>query len=348
MCCDDSTLFFVYFCFMVTLRHLAEQLNVSVSTVSKALSNSEEISKDTIERVKALADELNYQPNRVALSLKNNETRTIGVIVPNILNRFFAKSLFGIEQAAAEMGYSIITCMSNELFDKECDSISLLSNGSVDGFIVAVSEGTLVNKKSQHLQQLIDKKIPLVMFDRNLNDITCDKVVIDDYKTTFDLANMFINQGRECIAFMSTIDDLNVGILRSTGYEQAISAHGQQTPIKLSIKKGLDYQEQIKEFLQEYPKIDVIIAADNISGTTAVNVASSLNYKIPKNLSIIGFADEVVSNLSVPKLSYINQNAVNIGSSALRLIVEKLKNKHLEKPHLKIKIPVDIVHKGTT
>ena len=347
MYCDDSALFFVYFCPMITLRHLAEQLNVSVSTVSKALSNSEEISKDTIERVKALADELNYQPNRVALSLKNNETRTIGVIIPNILNRFFAKSLFGIEQAASEMGYSIITCMSNELFDKECDSISLLSNGSVDGFIVAVSEETLVNKKSQHLQQLIDKKIPLVMFDRNLNDISCDKVVIDDYKITFDLAKMFINQGRECIAFMSTIDDLNVGVLRSTGYEQAISAHG-QTPIRLSIKKGLDYQEQIKQFLQKHPKIDVIIAADNISGTTAVNVASSLNYKIPENLSIIGFADEVVSNLSVPKLSYINQNAVNIGSSALKLIVEKLREKDIEKPDSKIKIPVDIVHKGTT
>lgn len=333
---------------MVTLKNLAEKLNVSISTVSKALSDSEEISNDTIIRVKELAKELNYQPNRVALSLKNNETRTIGVIIPNILNRFFAKALFGIEQEAAKLGYSIITCMSNEQLDKECESIAVLSNGSVDGFIVAVSEETLINKKSFHLQQLIDKEIPLVMFDRNLSDVNCSKVVIDDYKTTYDVAQMFIDQGRKNIAFITTIDDLNVGISRRSGYQDAIAKTKGLEPYCLIIDKEGDYQQQINEFLKTFSQIDVIIAADNISGTTAVNIASSLNFDIPKSLSVIGFADEVVSNLSVPKLSYINQNAVKIGESALKMIVDNLKNKQGLNTQTTQKISISIVHKETT
>ena len=117
---------------MITLKYLAKQLNVSVSTVSKALSDSDEIGKDTIEKVKKLAKELNYQPNKVALSLKQSQTKTIGVIIPNILNRFFARALFGIQNEATKLGYSIITCLTNEQLDKEEESISILSNGSVD------------------------------------------------------------------------------------------------------------------------------------------------------------------------------------------------------------------------
>ena len=135
---------------MVTLKNLAEQLNVSVSTVSKALSNSDEISKETIIRVKDLAKGLNYQPNRVALSLKNNQTKTIGVIIPNILNRFFAKALNGIEKEAAKLGYSIITCMSNEQLVKERESISILSNGTKSfttaSLNVSVSGASILSK----------------------------------------------------------------------------------------------------------------------------------------------------------------------------------------------------------
>jgi len=335
---------------MITLKQLAEQLNVSISTVSKALSNSDEIGKDTINRVKELAKELNYQPNRVALSLKNNQTKTIGVIIPNILNRFFAKTLFGIEKEATKLGYSIITCMTNEQIDKEQESIALLSNGSVDGFIIAVSEETLITNKSEHLQNLIHKNIPFIMFDRNLNDVECTKVIIDDFKTAFDVTRMFVDKGRKNIAFISTIDDLNVGKLRRKGYDNAISKENTSglNSIYLFLKKEDDYQDSVRKFLKSNPQIDAIIAADNISGTIAVNVANSLNFNIPEKMSIIGFTDEVVSNLSVPKLSYINQNAKTIGKKALGLLVENLKNKKSKLNPATHKIPVNIVHKETT
>ena len=334
---------------MVTLKQLAKQLNVSISTVSKALSDSDEISKDTINRVKKLASELNYQPNRVALSLKQNETKTIGVIIPNILNRFFAMALYGIQNEATKLGYSIITCVTNEQLDKEQESISLLSNGSVDGFILAVSEETLVSGKSEHIQNMINKDIPLIMFDRNLNNIDCSKVIIDDFKAAFDVTIMLNQKGRNHFAFISTIEDLNVGVLRRKGFENAIIKQ-KDSDLKtyyLFINKDADYQEQIKAFLNKNPRIDAIIAADNVTGTIVVNVANSMGFNIPKELSIIGFTDEVVSNLSVPKLSYVNQNAESIGVNALRLIVKNLKNKDSNKLST-LKIPVEIIHKETT
>ena len=136
---------------MIKLKDIAQKLNVSVSTVSKALNDSREISPETTHRIKRVAQYYNYQPNQVAVSLKRSRTKTIGVIVPDILNRFFAKALFGIQTEAAKNGYQIITCISNELTEKEEQSIKLLANGSVDGLILAISEETLVNKKYKHL-----------------------------------------------------------------------------------------------------------------------------------------------------------------------------------------------------
>ncbi|PTM10870.1 MAG: LacI family transcriptional regulator [Bacteroidetes bacterium] len=335
---------------MVTLKQLSKQLNVSISTVSKALSDSDEISKDTIIRVKKLAEELNYRPNRVALSLKQNETKTIGVIIPNILNRFFAMALYGIQNEATKLGYSIITCVTNEQLHKEQESISLLSNGSVDGFILAVSEETLVSNKNKHIQNIIYNDIPMVMFDRNLSNIDCLKVIIDDFKTAFDVTNMLISRGRNRFAFISTIEDLNVGVLRRKGFENAIlkAKNLDLESFNLFIEKEEDYQEQIKNLLIKNPNINAIIAADNVTGTIAVNIANSMGYDIPNELSIIGFTDEVVSNLSVPKLSYINQNAETIGQNALRLIVDCLKNKHSKKTISTLKISTEVVHKETT
>jgi len=335
---------------MITLKYLAKQLNVSVSTVSKALSDSDEISKETIEKVKRLATELNYQPNKVALSLKQSQTKTLGVIIPNILNRFYARVLFGIQNEATKLGYSIITCVTNEQLDKEQESISILSNGSVDGFILAVSEETLVSNSTLHIQTMINKNLPLVMFDRNLSDIECDKVIIDDFKTAFDLTQGLINKGRRSFVFISTIEDLNVGKLRRSGFEKAINKHKDLNleSINLFIDKDQDYQEQIKAILIKNQRIDAIIAADNITGTIAVNIANSLGCDIPKDISIIGFTDELVSNLSVPKLSYVDQNAETIGAKALQMIITKLKDKDSSNTYTTIKIPVNIVDKETT
>jgi len=333
---------------MITLKDLAQKLGVSVSTVSKALNDSSEISEGTAQRIKALAKYYNYQPNRMALSLKKNQTKTIGVIIPNILNRFFAKVLFGIQEEATKLGYNIIVCLSNESIEKEKESLQLLSNGSVDGFILAISEETQLVSEFDHFQETQKKDIPIVMFDRVQENIECDKVIIDDQEATLKATKALIDKHRKKIAFISNIDNLNVGKLRETGYRKALQlSNYTEAPLILKIDGNKDAQVQIKGLLKDNSSIDGIIAADNVSGTMAINVAIQLGIKIPDHLSVIGFADQAISNLSVPKLTSINQNAEEIGKTSVNLLVNRLKNK-LDPDHFSTNIiATQIINNGS-
>ncbi|MBT8266854.1 MAG: LacI family transcriptional regulator [Bacteroidia bacterium] len=334
---------------MITQKELAKKLNISISTVSKALNNSPEIGKETIERVHALAKFYKYQPNQNAVNLKKRETKTIGVIVPNITNRFFAKVLFSIQEEASNLGYNIIICNSNESLQKEKDSLKVLSNGSVDGFIVAVSEETQLTKDYSHFEGLVNEEIPLIMFDRVLDKINCDKVIIDDADASKKAVNALIEKGRKQIAFVSTIFDLNVGKLREHSYEEAIkfNFNNKKKPLILHITPEKDSQSQIRSFLENNPKIDGVISADNISGTQTLNVAISMGYKIPEAISIIGFADDAISKLSVPKLSILDQNATKMGEATVHLLMKRLKNKADEMPKSTQIIPTVLNNAGS-
>ncbi|WP_299227835.1 LacI family DNA-binding transcriptional regulator [uncultured Psychroserpens sp.] len=313
---------------MVTLKHLAEQLNVSVSTVSKALHDSEEISPDTIERVKALAKYLNYKPNKVAISLKNSKTNTIGVIIPNILNHFFAKALYAIEKQASKQGYSIITCVSNEQNLKEANSLQLLSNGSVDGFIMSIAEETQLKQQTDHINAILQQNIPIVLFDRVSDDLDCDKVIIDDFGAAYEATKHLLLEGRKHIVLISDIDGLSVGKLRTSGYLKALEEHFEYNnkPVIINIEKGESIEERVAYLFKTYNSVDGIISVDNTSGVVALQKALKLNYNIPEQLSIIGFSDENVLQFTDPKLSTISQHTLDIGKEAVQLLVNRLSN----------------------
>ena len=315
---------------MVTLKQLAKELNVSISTVSKALNNSEEIGEDTVRRVKELAKLYNYRPNKVALSLKNNKTRTIGVIIPNILNRFLAKVLFGIESEATRQGYNIITCISNESLDKEKESLQLLANGSVDGFILSVAKESQINNEVEHFKRTIKQGLPIVMFDRVAHDVLCDKVIVDDFDATYNATKSLIDEGRKHIAFVSNINDISVGKLRERGYNKAILENGNLEPLVLKIKNKDDHQKKIKSLFKKNNTIDAIVAADSSSGIIAINTAVSFGLKVPKDISVIGFASKSDSNHTLPKLTTIRQHAKAIGAHAAELLIKRIENTGLE------------------
>jgi len=329
---------------MITLKDIAKKLDVSVSTVSKALHDSPEISLETTSRIKKVAQFYNYQPNKIALSLKQNKTKTIGVIVPDILNRFFAKVLYGIEKEAAKNGYQIITCFSNELQSKEEESIQLLANGSVDGLIIAVSEETLMNKNFDHLKYLKKTKIPFVLFDRVIKQLECDKVSIDDHEAALLATQKLIDHKRNQIAFISTISNLNVGKLREQGYKDALvkmsNGRGFQDLI-FRLKDNDKLQSNICKILKKNRLINGIVAADNISGIIAINVANSLGYKVPEDIAVIGFSDSSNAQLALPKLSYINQHASQIGETSMHLIIKRLNGYSQDYTHKKIPISLD-------
>ena len=334
---------------MVTLKQLAEQLNVSVSTVSKALHNSEEISKDTIQRVQELAKHLNYRPNRMALSLKSNKTKTLGVIIPSILNHFFAKALYAIETEASKQGYNIITCVSSELLSKEKNSLQLLSNGSVDGFIMSLAEETQVKNKTEHIAVLLKQNIPVVLFDRVADDIECDKVIIDDFGAAYEATKHLLDEGRKYIVLISEIEELSVGKLRTNGYLKALSEASNYTeePVVISVTKDDDLEAVIDTLFADNKKVDGILSIDNTSGVVALHKALKKGYQVPKNLSIIGFSDDNVLPFTDPKLSTISQHTFEIGQAAVKLLIDRLNKKSSASPIIKT-IKTKLILRGTT
>ncbi len=309
---------------MTTLKELAALLNISVSTVSKALNNSHEISDKTRERVKELAAELNYKPNRIAQQLKTNKTRTIGVILPTVTNPFFAEVLHGIEMAATNNDYDIIVCLSNETMHKEERSLELLSSGSVDGFIIAVARESQVKKQTQHIQTILDSDIPVLMFDRVVSDIKCDKVIVDDFKSVYEATEYLIEkEQRKNILLVSNIEELSVGKLRTKGYSKALEDHNLKPNI-LKLDNALDVEESIHNFLVKNNEIDAIISIDHVTGIVAINMAKKLGKEIPKDLSVVGFGYEHTQLLSSPKISIIHQKAHKIGEISMKLLIDNI------------------------
>jgi LacI family transcriptional regulator len=198
----------------ITIKTIAKELGVATSTVSKALKDSHEISTETKERIQAYANYYNYKPNSLALQLRNQKTKVIGVILPKIVHHFFSTVIMGIEEGANEKGYHIMVCFSNESYKKEVETLKVLSNGSVDGLIVSIANETLKNKDFDHFKELVSEEIPLVLFDRVVEEIQCDKVVVDDVGAGYKATKHLLENGRKKIALITTPNHVNVGALR--------------------------------------------------------------------------------------------------------------------------------------
>ncbi len=313
---------------MITLKKLAKELKVSISTVSKALRDSPEISVETIEKVKYLANKYNYRPNKIALSLKSNRTLTIGVIIPDILNRFYSKVLNGIHDSADQFGYDVITINTKESMLKEVDSLQIFSSGTVDGVIIAMSEETLNKNDYSHLKEFIMKETPIVMFDRVTDKINCDKVIIDDFDAIYNEVKSLKDLGRKKIGFISTINELNVGKYRANGFRKAsFDFFGKfDENLILRISKNRDKHIEIEKFLKKN-KPDAIISADIVCGVISINIAKNLNIEVPKELSVVGFGDKTISEYSSPKLTTIYQHGTEIGNRSVELLVDRMNSK---------------------
>jgi len=288
-----------------------------------------EINEETIKKVKALAKKYNYKPNKTALNLKNRQTKTIGVIIPNILNYFFAKVLLGIEQEANELGYQIIICLSNNQYKKEVDSLNLLCDGSVDGLILSVAKETQILQKNTHFKNAIEEGYPIVMFDRTSNEITnCDKVIIDDVKAAYKATKYLLELNCKKIVLISSIDEIGIGKLRSKGYNDAIAEYTnyENKPLLITIDHKNNYEKIIKRLFKEHTDVDGILATDNVSAATALKIANKNNYKIPRDISIIGFSDNKISRLATPPLTVVSQRALEIGKNAVATIVKRIEN----------------------
>jgi len=322
----------------VTLKQIAKELDVSISTVSKSLRDSPEISEDTRQKVQAFAKLYNYKPNLIALSLKNKKTKTIGIIIPEIVHHFFATVISGIEHVANEKGYNVIVCLSDESFDKEVINMEMLANGSIDGFIMSLSKETQLKKDFHHITEVINQGMPVVMFDRVTNDILCDKVIIDDNLAAFEAVQNLINNGFKKIALITTVDYVSVGKLRTEGYVKALKNNDFKIDESLILKiEDIDNcADQIEKLMAKKP--DAIFAVNELFAVTAIKAAKKLKLNVPEDISIIGFTDGIISKYSSPSITTVSQNGIKMGNKAAQMLIERLESEEEEEEHYKTEV----------
>jgi LacI family transcriptional regulator len=332
-----------------TLKQIAKELGVSVSTVSKALNDSPEISDPTKIRVQEYAKLKNYKPNIIGLNLKNRSTKTIGVIIPNILNSFFAKVFTGIEKVADEKGYKVITCISNESLEKEIGVLEMLSNGTIDGFLLSISKEAQKAQKFDHFKSIINEGTPIVMFDRIADEVNCDKVIVDDFDSAINATNHLIDTGCKNIALFSTIKQLSVSNLRSQGFYKAFEQKGLKVNEDLIILTDNieEFDEKIQGFF-DANLVDGVFALDEHTSVTTMKIALKKGMKIPEDLSIIGFADGVWSRRMTPSLSTVSQHGPEIGEEAVKMLIEKLESKEENYTHRTVVIKTELRQRDST
>lgn len=315
----------------ITLKQIAKELDVSISTVSKSLRNSLEIGEETRLKVQAFAKFYNYKPNNIALSLKNRKTKTIGIIIPEIVHHFFSTVINGIEHVANENGYSVIICLSDDSFDKEVLNMEMLANGSIDGFIMSLSKETQFRGDFHHITEVINQGMPVVMFDRVTNDILCDKVIIDDQSAAYEAVQSLIDKGRKKIALVTTVDYVSVGKLRTDGYIKALLDNAIPFNENLIIKiEDIDTCEITIGKLLEDKAIDAVFAVNELFAVTIIKTANKIGLNVPRDLAVIAFTDGIISKYSTPTITTVSQNGIKMGNKAAKMLIERLESEEDE------------------
>jgi LacI family transcriptional regulator len=315
----------------ITLKQIARELDVSISTVSKSLRNSLEIGEETRLKVQAFAKFYHYKPNNIALSLKNRKTKTIGIIIPEIVHYFFSTVINGIEQIANENGYSVIICLSDDSFDKEVLNMEMLANGSIDGFIMSLSKETQQKGDFHHISEVISQGMPVVMFDRVTNDILCDKVIINDELAAYEAVQSLIDKGRKKIALVTTVDYVSVGKFRTDGYTKALRDNGLPFDENLIIKiENVDNCEVTIAKLLEDKAFDAVFAVNELFAVTIIKIAHKMEIKVPEDLAVIAFTDGIISKYSTPTITTVTQNGIEMGNTAAKILIDRLESEEEE------------------
>lgn len=312
----------------ITLKKIAKEFDVSISTVSKALKDSPEIGVELKERIQGYASFYNYKPNNLALQLRNQKTKVIGVIVPEIVHHFFSTVIDGVEEYANKNGYNVMVCLSNESHTKEVENVNILTNGSVDGLIVSLSRETLEMDSFEHFSRLLSDDFPVVLFDRVHDALFCDKVIIDDVGGAYKAVNHLLDEGAKRVALLTTQDFVTVGQLRKDGYERALLKQGVAIEDELIFKidDSKDLKSQISQVFKMQNPPDAILAVNEIYAAHALSVANELSISVPNDLSIIGFTSGMISEFTHPPLSSVVQHGFLIGTQAAELLINRIES----------------------
>ncbi|MDB5119814.1 MAG: LacI family transcriptional regulator [Sphingobacteriales bacterium] len=331
----------------ITLKKLAELLNLSISTISRSLNDDYQINQTTKDKVIALAKELNYQPNPYAGSLRKKGSKTIAVILPEVANNFFSLAIDGIEEVAQKNGFHVLIYLTHENYLKEVDIANHLMNGRVDGILMSLSSET---NNLEHLDKLIEKGIPLVLFDRVSDKINSPHVTTDDFEVSQKATEHLITAGSKKIAFLSLSRYLSIAEKRFKGYSSALKKHDLDLDEKLivSLTNSLEENyENIKKLIIE-EKPDAIFASVESLAMTVYEVVNDLKLKIPNDIKVLSFSNLRIASFLAPSLTSINQPAFEIGRQATSILTRAIKYGKFETPLEKIILKSELQIRNST
>ncbi len=333
----------------ITIKDLAKKLNLSTSTISRALQNHSNISKNTIERVQKLADELDYFPNSVGSNLRRNKTNLIGIIVPRINVTFHSKVVSGIEDIAYKSKYNLIICQSNDDFEREVENTATLLSNMIEGVIACLAKNT---KEYYHFTRFRDHQIPLVFYDRVYYEIEASKVIIDDFESAFKATEHLISVGCRNIAHVAGNQSTGIYVSRLEGYKAALKKNGLTVSPDLicfaedlTYENGLECAEKLAS-LSELP--DGIFCANDYTAISAIQYFKKLKINIPQDIAIIGFSNYPSSKIIEPSLTTIDDHAVEMGRTAAKLLIRQIKEKNMNISSETVVLKTDLIVREST
>jgi LacI family transcriptional regulator len=309
----------------ITIKDIAEKLNVSVATVSRAMRNSPEIKKETKQAVLRMAKEMNYHPNLLASSLSSKKSRVLGVVVPTINRFFWSNSIAGIEKVAYEENYKVMIFQSGESYHKEVEIVDTLANSRVDGIILALSKET---SDYSHLREVMERGIPLLQFERVCREIETSMIKTDDFAGAREIISHLIQQGRRRIAYMGGPLTLGVCQERLAGYRDAMKTH------KLEVADGFELEledfsyeiagEAFKKLWRQKTKPDALFCFADILAIGVLHSAQEMKIKVPEELAIAGFGNDVTGRYISPSITTMAQPSFEMGELAAKILLETI------------------------
>lgn len=329
----------------ITIKDIAREIGVSVSTVSRALQNHPDISEQTKNIVRECAQRLHYKPNLMASNLRTSKNTTIGVVIPELNHHFFASILDGIEQTANDAGYNILICQSSENYKKEEQNVQMLLNSRVAGILMGISKETI---HLQHLQDIIDSGIPLVLYDRPCPSLQCDQVVSDDYAGAFNAVEYLIQTGCKRIMFFSSPMQLEIAHRRYQGWRDALLHYGLNTDNGAILTCDTRAQAIIEtpNVIKSRKSPDAIFCVNDDCAAGVLYAAQMLGLHIPNDLSICGFSDAPLCRTSSPMLTTVEQHGREIGQRAMQRLLKRLEGEQrIAQTEM---IPTDLIVRETT
>jgi LacI family repressor for deo operon, udp, cdd, tsx, nupC, and nupG len=310
-----------------TIYDIAQKLNVTPSSVSRALNNSNYVNEATKKLILKTAEELNYKRNTMASNLRKGHSKTIGIVVPRINQNYFANIIAGIEDATFKQGYNLIICQSNESYEKEVQSVNTLINQHVDCIVISVS---IESDNHKHLQNVLDQNIQLIQFDRVADELETLKVINDNEQASFEAVDHMIEQGYKRIALLEGPQNLDIFRQRKKGYLQALAKHNIPVIDELIIEntwtKELGAKGTRQLLTLPEPPDAIFASVSDFSALGVLEVATAMDIKVPSQLGICGYSNEDFTEITSPSITTIDQFSFYMGKTIANLYFQELEN----------------------